>query len=95
MSQSELIQLPFTRLEFHKATEKPLIYNMNSISYTATLKSQSVPTNLKGRLTFFETTITRVISHQIGSEVIVTFRSFNCKKEGNAKSLRSDQQEPK
>lgn len=54
MSQSELIQLPFTRLEFHKAMGKPLIYNMNSISYTATLKSQSVPTNLKGRLTFLK-----------------------------------------
>lgn len=40
MTESELILLPFTRLEFQQAVGYPLISNMNSIRVTrTTLKS--------------------------------------------------------
>lgn len=41
MSQSELIQLPFTRLEFHRVTAYPFISTQYELyqSYTATSKS--------------------------------------------------------
>lgn len=56
MSQSELIQLPFTRLEFHRAMAYPLISTQYEFyqSYTATLKSWFVFLRaLKDRFTIF------------------------------------------